>query len=136
MADRLTGKASYFTFDGINVPITKATLKISRADKDTSDNGDYNQSQDLITPTQLIVNAQPTFDIEGRFRKSVIPSLMSLTVFQSNPGGILAVLGLDASTIAGHGYFDITDFEIVDDVMDTVTYTASMKSNGVFTANS
>jgi hypothetical protein len=136
MADRLSGKASYFVFDGAQVPITKATLKMPRKDEDTTDNGDYNSSQDVITPTQLIVSVQPTFDIEGRYRKSVIPSLISNAILQSNPGGLPAVLGLDASTVAGHGNFDITDFEVADDVMGIVTYTASMKCNGPFTANS
>lgn len=135
MADRLTGKASYFVFNGAQVPITKATRKVTRKMADVTDNGDYNQQQDLLTPTQLAVSAGTQFTIEGRYRKSVIPSLNGSAIYESNPGGLLAVLGLDSSTVSGHGYFDITDYEetVPDD--DAVTYSCTMTSNGAFTPN-
>lgn len=135
MADRLTGKASYFNWDGAQVPITKATLKVVKKKAATTDNGDYNPTTDLLQPTQLMVDATVTFAIEGRYRKSVIPSVLSQIVFESNPGGVPAVLGLDASTIVGHGMFDLENFQTEDPVDDTVTYTADMTSYGQFTPN-
>jgi hypothetical protein len=135
MADRLTGKASYFILDGSQVPITKATLKVVKKKADTTDNGDYVVAIDLLTPTQLMVNAMVTFAIEGRYRKSVIPAVLSQVVFESNPGGVPAVLGLDSSTVAGHGQFDVENFQCDDPVDDTVTYTCDMTSYGQFTPN-
>lgn len=134
--DRLTGKASYFTFGGVNIPITKATHKAERKLADTTDNGDYSQGQDLLTPTQLAVSVGTEFSIEGRYRRSVIPGALIANIYQSNPGGVMAYLGLDASAVVGHGYFDISDFQVDDPVDDTVTYTCTMKSNGPFTPGS
>jgi hypothetical protein len=136
MADRLTGKASAFYFEGNPIPITKCTQKTTRKDADTTDNGDYQQSNDLIFPTQLIVSAATEFSIEGRYRKSTIPTILSQAVFQSVPGGVFARLGLDSGTVSGSGYFDITEFTVEDPVEDTVTYSGTMKSNGLFTSGS
>jgi hypothetical protein len=136
MADRLTGKASYFIFDGQQIPITKATRKATRKKADTTDNGDYNATIDLLEPTQLYTNVVTTFAIEGRYRKTVNPGLNSAAIYESNPGGLPVVLGLDASTIAGHGLFDLENYEESVPVDDTVTYTCDMTSNGHFTPNS
>jgi hypothetical protein len=136
MSDRLTGKASYFIFSGTPIPITKCTQKVTRKDADTTDNGDYNQSNDLIYPTQLIVSAATEFAIEGRYRKSTVPTILSQAVFESNPGGLFARLGLDSGTVSGSGYFDITEFNVEDPVEDTITYSGTMKSNGQFTPGS
>lgn len=131
--DRLTGKASYFLFGGVQIPITKAHHKADRKLADTTDNGDYQQSTDMIAPTQLAVSIGTEFAIEGRYRKSVIPGTIIQALYNSVPGGVLASLGLDASTVVGHGYFDLSDFTTEDPVDDTVTYSCTMKSNGPFT---
>lgn len=136
MADRLTGKASYFVFNGQQIPITKVGRKVARKKADTTDNGDYNSTTDLLFPTQLIVSATTTFSVEGRYRKSVNPGLNSNAIYESTPGGLLAFFGVDTVTVAGHGYFDIENYEESSPIDDTVTYTMDMTSNGQFTPNS
>jgi hypothetical protein len=136
MADRLTGKASYFIFGGVQTPITKISRKVNRKKADTTDNGDYNAPADLLFPTQLIVSATTVLSVEGRYHKSLNPTLNASSIYESTPGGVLAFLGLDTVTVAGHGYFDIEDYEETTPIDDVVTYTMSMTSNGVFTPNS
>lgn len=132
---KLSGKASYLVYDGSNIPITKATQKATSKMADTTDNSNYNQETDLIWPEQIKVNAKVELSVEGRYFKSVTPSLAA-EFFQSNPGGLPVVLGLDATAVAGHGYFDMTDFTIEDEVEDTVTYSCTLTSNGQFYPNS
>jgi hypothetical protein len=134
--DRLTGKASYFLYNGFAIPITKATAKGTGKMADATDNGDYDQSTDLLYPTQLKVSAPTEIAIEGRFRKSVIPPNIIAAFYESNPGGLMANFGLDSGTILGHGYFDLTDWQADVPVDDIVTYSATLKSNGKFTPNS
>lgn len=135
MADRLTGKASAFSFGGALFAITKATPKITRKLADTTDSGDYNSTNDMIYPTQLPVSAAVELSIEGRYRKSSVPSGIVATLFT----GVFAVpvqLALDAGSLFGHGNFDISDFQADIPVEDTVTFTCTMKSAGQFTPNS
>ena len=133
MSDRFSGKASYFTFNNYNIPITKATHKATAKLGDATDNGDYDLQSDLIYPVQLRINVVTEFAIEGRFRKSVIPGYILAVFYQSNPGGLMAYLGYDATSVAGHGYFDMSDFQTEVPTDDTVTYTCNFKSNGKFT---
>ena len=51
--DRLTGKQSFFTFNGVTVPIVKVTPKVNRKLADSTDSGDYNGSQDMLATTQI-----------------------------------------------------------------------------------
>jgi hypothetical protein len=135
MADRLTGKASYFTFNGIIIPITKVSAKVTRALANTTDNGDYYQQNDMIFPTQLPVSCPTEFAVEGRYRFSSTPAALIATLY-TGVFGIPAIFGLNASAVWGHGTFDISDFETDDPVEDVVTFTCTMKSNGQFTPNS
>lgn len=136
MADRLTGKASYFQFNSFTIPITKFTPKVTRKLADITDSSDYNSTNDMIYPTQIPVSTMVEGSIEGRFHKSVIPTAI-LAVLWTSITLIPIVFGLDlAPTVYGHGYFDISDFTTDVPVDDVVTYTANVKSNGIFTPNS
>jgi hypothetical protein len=135
MADRLTGKASYFLFNGNQVPITKVTPKVTRKLADTTDSGDYVSTADMLFPTQLPVSVGTEFAIEGRYRKSSTPAGLVATLY-TDATSVTALFGMDAGTIWGHGSFDISDFQTDSPVDDTVTFTCSMKSNGQFFPNS
>ena len=80
------------------------------------------------------MNNPVKFHIEGRFRKSSTPTLIA-SIMQSNPGGLPVVLGLDSTSVAGHGNFDISNYKQDGPVDDTITYTCDMDSNGDFTPN-
>ena len=132
---KMSGKASYLVYDGANVPITKVSMKGTSKMADATDNSNYDQTTDLIWPEQLKVNAKTELAVEGRYFRSVTPALAA-AFFESNPGGLPVVLGLDTVTVAGHGYFDMSDFQIDDEVEDTVTYSCTLTSNGQFYPNS
>jgi len=137
MADRLSGKAAYWTWGGTTIPITKITPKVTRKLGDTTDSGDYDATGDMLPTTQIPVGYTVEATIEGRFRYSTTPSVLLQFLFQSATQ-ITCVFGLDInnSTIWGSGLFDVSDFQTDIPVDDIVTYTATIRSYGVFTPNS
>lgn len=134
MADRLTGKASYIVYNSNVLSITSYTPTTDRALADTTDNGDYNATADMIFPTQLPVSAKTTIEVEGRFRKSQTPAVLLANLY-TGVSAVPVVLGLDAGTLYGHGNFDISNFKTSVPVEDTVTFTCTLQSNGQFTPN-
>ena len=132
MADRLTGKAGYVTYNNYTIPITKWTSKTTRNLPDSTDTGDYNQSTDLIYHTRIPVSVDMELTVEGRYRKSVIPPAV-ISVLFTGANALPCVLGLDSSTIFGHGNFDLSDFTCDLPSEDVVTFTCTLMSNGVFT---
>lgn len=135
MADRLTGKASYFIFGITTIPITKTTGKIIRKLADSTDSGDYYSTPDMIGPTQIPVSVRVELSIEGRYRKSSTPSAIVANLF-TDITQVPMVLGMDAGTIWGHGLADISDFQTDQPVEDTVTFTCNVVSYGLWTGNS
>jgi hypothetical protein len=76
-----------------------------------------------------------TVDIEGKFNINVTPVSLIQFCF-SGTLAVLCVFGIDSGTLFGHGYFDLSDFALDAPVDDTVTWTATIKLNGLFTAGS
>jgi hypothetical protein len=136
MADRLTGKASYFLLGSAatQIPITKATPKVTRKLADTTDSGDYQSTPDMIFPTQIPVSAPLEMAIEGRYRFSSTPSAI-VALLATSATNIPVVLGLNSGAIWGHGNFDISDFQSDIPFDDTVTYTCNIRSNGQWVPN-
>ena len=130
--DRYSGKASYFLYGGTNIPITKLTIKPERKNADSTDSGDYNVATDMICPTQIPVSIKVTASIEGRFRRNTVAPAMYATMFTSLTQ-IPCTFGLDLSALAGHGLFDISNFQIENPMDEIQTYTAEIVSNGPFT---
>lgn len=134
MADRLTGKASYLSINGVFVPITKYSPKTTRNLPDTTDNGDYNSNTDLVYHTRIPVSVDMELSVEGRYRISVTPVAIMNILF-TGANAIPVVLGLDAGHLYGHGNFDLADFSTDVPVEDVVTFTCTLRSNGIFTPN-
>jgi hypothetical protein len=133
-ADRIVGNQSYLTFNGSNIYITKLSPKIVRKLADSTDNGDYNSGQGMIANTQIPVSYYMEGAIEGRFRLSTTPSAF-LANAVTNITQIPIVIGLGLSTVWGHGLCDISDFADDIPVEDIVTFTANVKSWGMWTPN-
>lgn len=134
--DRPSGKASYWTFNGVNISITKMDVKIVRKLGDTTDSGDYNATQDMIGPTQVPVTCKVEGTMEGRFRLSSTPSSFIGPLFTSITQ-VPIVIGLNLTPVIwGHGLCDISDFTTSIPVDDVVTYSCSFVSWGSFTPNS
>jgi hypothetical protein len=131
MADRTTGKNQFFLFNNVQIPITKVSAKIPRVLADTTDSGDYQQQPDMLFPTQIPVSAPLNLSIEGRYRFSSTPGLISAA--QTSLSMIPAQVAINSGSTLVSGYFDLEDFEYDGPYDDTVTFTATLKSNGMWT---
>jgi len=132
--DRLSGKASYWTFNGVVIPITKQDIGFVREMGKTTDSNDYSVSQDMLAHTQIPIAYQVEGSIEGKFRFTSAPQLISIAVTSLTQ--IPCVFGLNGSAVMGHGLFDLFNFKISDPVEEIVTYSADVKSWGAFSPNS
>ena len=135
LSDRLTGKASTLTWGGTTVPLTKWTPKTTRNLADATDSSDYDSGTDMVWKKQLPVTLEQELSIEGRYNTSVIPTTFTTALFSGN-AAVAVVLTLKPDGVYGHGSYDISDFELSDPVDDMVTFTATAKLNGIFTAGS
>src|SRR5271166_6522843 len=112
--DRLSGKASYWTFNGVVIPITKQDVAYARDMGKTTDSADYSVSQDMLTHTQIPIAYQVEGSIEGRYRLSATPTLIGYAVTSLTQ--IPCVFGLNGSYVQGHGLFDLFNLKISDPV--------------------
>lgn len=135
MADKLTGKASYFIYGGTTFCITKYSTKVTRALADTTDSCDYSSSIDLVNMSQIPVSVTQELTVEGNFHLSQTTQGL-LTSIYSGANAIPVTLGLNAGVLLGTGNFDISDFSCDVPVVDTCKFTATFKSNGAFTPGS
>lgn len=131
MADRTTGKNSFLLFNNVQIPITKTTPKVTRKLADTTDSGDYQQTPDMIFPTQIPVSAPLELAIEGRYRFSSTPGF--LIAAQTSLTNIPCQIGLISGQPTFAGNFDLSDFQYDGPYDDTVTFTATLVSNGIWT---
>lgn len=131
MADKLTGKASYWIFNGQQFFITKYSPKVTRTLADTTDSADYNASIDMVQSSQIPVMLTQELAVEGNFHLSQTIQGLLTTVY-SGINAVPVVLGLNAGALFGSGAFDVSDFSADVPIIDTCKYTASMKSNGPF----
>ena len=131
--DRLSGKASYLTFNSVAVPITKRDVNYNRVLGETTDSADYNVSQDMLTTTQIPIKYQVEGSIEFRYRLSVTPALIAIGVTSLTQ--IPCVFGLNGSFVEGHGLVDLFNIKITTPVEDVIVGTADIKSWGAWVPN-
>lgn len=129
---KLTGKASYLLFNGSRITFTKVTPDVDRTCADSTDGADYDPSSDMIQPSQIPVKVQMTIQVEMKYDLNSTGIAFTANAYSSS-GPYPVVFGLDASTVFGHGNFDLTKFSTDDPIDDTVTATATLLQNGVFT---
>lgn len=132
---KLSGKASGFTLDGVDIKITKYTPKHTRDLVDTVDTGSYDETTDMLHQEQIPVKLGTELDIEFIFYKTSTMASIIAKLY-SGTGPLAVVLNLDAGTIYGHGNFDLKDCECDVPSADKVTGKATLVSNGVFTTGS
>lgn len=132
---KLTGNQSSFTFAGTVIPITKASPKVSRNLEDDTDSSNYDATSDMIQKSQTATSVQTELAIEGRFRATTTMANIVPLLFNSNPA-VAVILKATTSIIFGHGNFDISDFSCDFEPAKMINYTATLKSNGVFTPGS
>jgi hypothetical protein len=134
MPDRLSGKQSYFTYNGYQIPIDKLEMKGERQNVDSTDSGDYDLQTDQVYPTQIPVTSRVTATISGKFRKTSVGPVFWYSIF-TNLTAVPCQFGADLGTLYGHGTFDINSFQITSPLTDVVTYSAEIISNGKFFPN-
>jgi len=135
LSDRLTGKASTMTYAGTTVPLTKWEPKTTRTLASATDSSDYDSASDMVWETQLPAKLAQELSVEGRYNTSVVPSTFTTDLFTGNTY-VAVVLTLKSGVIYGHGNYDLSDFSLSSPTEDIVTFTATLKLNGKFTAGS
>jgi hypothetical protein len=135
VTNKLTGKASSLTYGGTTLPITKHTPSVTRTLADTTDSTDYDPTTNMLWESQIPVKLAQTLKVEGKYNTSTIPSTIIADLYSGNAAAAI-VWTLKSGVVAGHGNYDISDFETSAPVNDTVTYSCTAKLNGVFTAGS
>ncbi len=132
--DRLSGKASYWTLNGVAIPITKIDASYDRDLGKTTDSGDYNVSQDMLTHTQIPVAYQWKGTMEFKYRFSSTPDLITIAVTSLTQ--IPCVVGMNLSAVQGSGLVDMANLKISQPVDDICTGTCDVQSWGAWTPNS
>ncbi len=133
---RLSGKAGYLTYNGVIIPFTKMTPKVTRKLGDTTDSADYYEDQDMLATTQIPVAYTMNATLEGRFRRASTPSVFIANAFNSLTQ-IPITIGLDYITgeAWGHGLCDLSNFQTDEPVDDIITWSADIQSWGKFLPN-
>lgn len=132
---KLSGKSSYMTVLGTQVPITKVTSSGKRSHGDTTDSTSYDAATDMLWEEQIPIKLSQELKIEGRYHILLVPTQVVAWMYSANTA-VPCVFGLASGVIHGHGDYDITDLEVADPVDDVVTYSCTLKLNGVFTPGS
>lgn len=135
MADKVAALSSYLTLGGVNIAITKHTPKPTRECADDTDSTNYDAASGIVHTSQTPVKTSTELTVEGRFRLSTTMSAVVALAY-SGAAAVPVVLGIATGVIFGHGLFDLTDFSADFTIGDIVTWSATLKSNGVFTPGS
>jgi hypothetical protein len=128
------GKSGAMLFNGTTIPFKSYNPKTSRDYADTTDSSSYDASSDLVHKSQLKVATQTEVSAEGLLDLNTTPASLIAALF----GGADAVPCSFAYTSGhpyGHGNFDLIDFDVKVTAVDTdvVNWSATLRSNGIFT---
>ena len=135
LTNKLTGKAIVFRIAGTTIGVTKTKPKFTRNLVDVTDSTSYDSSSDLVWKEQLVNSMEGEFSIEGNYNVVTTPAAI-ITWLLTGGAPQTCSLTLSSGYVLGHGLFDISDFEADAPVEDKVTFTATLKLNGIFTAGS
>jgi hypothetical protein len=133
MATR-SGRSGSITVNSVNIPITKWTAKLSKELADSTDSSNYDVASGQTYKAQVpgVISIEAT--VEGNFDSAASTGVINK--LKSDPM-LPVVLKLDATTTFCSGSFDLSDAEVSVEVPGAtmVSFTATVKSNGVFILN-
>ena len=132
---KLAGKAGTFSYNGTLIPFKVMKPKVATEYADNTDSSNYDVTTNLVHKAQTPVTTQVELSIEGMFDLNTTDSTL-ITQLYSGAAAVPVIINLNSTKVFGHGNFDLTDFEASIPIDDMVTFTASLKSNGVFTHGS
>lgn len=135
MANKVTGVAATFVYNGVSVYITKASPKFTREMADSTDSGNYDATSQMIHKEQLPVSLQTELSVEGMYRTGGTGPTTSTLLAQlySGNAAVTGTVKIDGSNQLITGKWDITDFEADVPIDNAVTFKATLKSNGTMT---
>lgn len=133
----VSGKSGSFVYSGTTIPFKSVKPKTSRDFADTTDSGNYDQTTDLVHKSQIVVTTQTEVPVEGVFDLTTTPSSLIAALYNATAAVPCSFVYTSGHTY-GHGNFDLIDFEAtyVSDQAEPVKWTATLRSNGVFTYGS
>jgi hypothetical protein len=130
-----TGGGGAFILNGSSVPFNTIEPSVTKEHDDSTDSTNYDISSGLTHKAQLAVTTQSSFAIEGKIDLSIVP-IGIVALLYTNPGALPATFRYNTGTIYGHGLVDVTDFKCTIDPTKTLTYSATLISNGIWAINS
>jgi len=132
---KLTGKAGSFVYSGTSIPFTTLKPKVAVDFADSTDSSNYDPASNLVHKSQIAATTQIELGIEGWFDLNTTDQVLIAALYSAGPP-VLATIYLMPGKVLGHGYFDLESLECEVPIGDMVKFTASLKSNGVFTHGS
>jgi hypothetical protein len=131
------GKSGSFVFNATTIPFKSVKPKTTRDFADTTDSSNYDAGTDLVHKSQLKVATQTEVPVEGLFDLNTTPSSLIAQLY-NGADAVACSFNYTSGHPYGHGNFDLIDFETtyVSDQADVVKWTATLRSNGVFTLGS
>ena len=133
MAQKGTGKASYFKYNGTKIHINKYTSKATPTLVTLTDSENYDQTTDLVWPVQVVVAMAQELSVEGWFHRDGNTANLTTKLYSGSAGPQAVQLGLDAGNLLGSGNYDISGFEVTAETEGALAYKADFKLNGIFT---
>jgi hypothetical protein len=128
---KIAGKGGSFSYNGTVIPFKKWSGKVTRKLADTTDSADYDVSSNMIHESQVPVSLTQEVTIEGNVDLNTTEAQI-ITQLYSGAAAVATILKHTPAVVYGHGNFDLSDFTCDQPVDDTVTFSATLKSNGVF----
>jgi hypothetical protein len=133
---KVSGRAGKFTYNSVVISIKSWKGKVTRELADSTDSSNYDPTSDMLWKAQIPSSVQVEVDIEAYYDLNSTQTSFASQIGTS-AGPVAAILGLDATNVFGHGNFDLSDIEVDEEIVDeNVSFTATMRSNGVFTFGS
>ena len=132
----VVGKAGYIKWGGSGgskIYITKWTATLDVKLADTTDSADYDATTALVWNTQIPASSKITVEVEGNYDLNGSQTPFVTKVMSGSAVPVVAELGFNATTPWGYAAFDVDDFKPENPIEDTVTFSASLVSNGKFT---
>jgi hypothetical protein len=130
---KISGKAGYFKTGGsagTKMNITKWSGSLEVKNSDTTDSNDFDASTNLVWNTQVPASAKMTIDVEGNYDVNGAQAPLVTAALNGASPLVIAELGFTATAVFGYGNFNVTNFKADSPMEDTVTYSATLTSNG------
>jgi hypothetical protein len=126
---KFTGKDGQYAHNGVAVIISEWTATVTTKMADTTASDNYDTNSALVWNSQLPVSANVEVGISGPWDPTNHAAILA-SIIAGNAAAVNGVCRYATNTNAIVGTFNLSDLEITTPTEDTITYTATLKSNG------